>query len=61
MQRRSADGLSGLHLLVLGVAYAGRARTAEDVASELGLDVGEILRVCTELEAAGFLAWAPPH
>jgi hypothetical protein len=61
MQRWSADRFSSLHLLVLGVAYEGRARTAEDVARELGLEVGEILRVCTDLEAAGFLAWTPPR
>jgi len=61
MQRRIADGLSSLHVLVLGCAYLGNARTAEDVALELGLDVREILRVCAELEAAGYLAWTPPR
>jgi hypothetical protein len=61
MQRRIADGLSSLHILVLGFAYLGHARSAEDVALELGLDVREILRVCAELEAAGYLAWTPPR
>jgi hypothetical protein len=55
------DDLSLVQLAVLAAALLGGARTAEDVATELGFDIEEVLRACGDLEAAGYLTWTSLH
>jgi len=49
------DGLTDARMLVLGLLRDGTVATAEDLAAQLGLDVGLVVALLDDLVRGGFI------